>query len=110
MIEAEKYSEISNRNIPSTNQQGHQTYENNQTGIKPEVITQLINEMRILIQEMKTIIRTVTENKQLSKENRSTKDSTNHERQNQTKRTQRPFLLKWPLLLGHHRPHPMRKL
>ena len=64
MIEAVKYSEILHRNIPSTNQQGYQTYENNQTGIKPEVIAQLINEIRMLIQEMKTIIRTVTENKQ----------------------------------------------
>ena len=54
--------------------------------------------MRILIQEMKTIKRTVTENKQFSKENTNIKDSTNHERQ--TKRTQRPSLLKWPLLLG----------
>ena len=33
------------------------------------------------IQEMKTLIRTFTENKQLSKENSNTKDSTNHERQ-----------------------------
>ena len=81
MIEAVNYSEMSKRNILSTNQQGHQTYENNQTGIKPEVITQLINEMRMLIQEMKTIIRTVTENKRLSKENSNTKDSTNHERE-----------------------------
>ena len=63
MIEAVKYSEMLKRNIPNTNQQGHQTYENNQTGIKPKVITQLINEIRMLIQEMKTIIRTVTENK-----------------------------------------------
>ena len=52
-----------------------------QTEIKPEVITQLINEMRMLIQEMKTIIRIVTENKQFSKENTNIKDSTNHERQ-----------------------------
>ena len=36
--------------------------------------------MRILIQEMKTII-TVTENKQLSKENSNTKDSPNQETQ-----------------------------
>ena len=47
---------------------------------KPEVITQLINEMRILIQEMKTI-RTVTENEQHSKENSNTKDSPNQETQ-----------------------------
>ena len=72
IIEAEKYSEMS-----KTIQQGHQTYKNNQTRIKPEVITQLINEMRILTQEMKTIIRTVTENKQLWKENSITKDSPN---------------------------------
>ena len=71
IIEAVKYSEMSKRYTPNTNQQGHQTYENNPTRIKPEVITQLINEMRILIQEMKTIIRTITENKQLSKENSS---------------------------------------
>ena len=37
--------------------------------------------MRILIQEMKTIIRTVTENKQLSKENSNTKNSPNQETQ-----------------------------
>ena len=37
--------------------------------------------MRILIQEMKTIIRTVTENKQISKENSNTKDSPNPETQ-----------------------------
>ena len=37
--------------------------------------------MKMLIQEMKTITRTVIENKQLSKENTNTKDSTNHERQ-----------------------------
>ena len=54
---------MSKRYTPNTNQQGHQTYEDNPAGIKPEVITQLINEMRILIQEMKTII--ITENKQL---------------------------------------------
>ena len=67
---AVKYSEILKRNIPNTSQQGRQTYENNQIGIKPEVITQLINEMRMLIQEMKTIMRTVTEtNKKKSKLN-----------------------------------------
>ena len=46
MIEAVKYSEMSKRYTPNTNQQGYQTYENNQTGIKPEVITQLINEIK----------------------------------------------------------------
>ena len=35
----------------------------------------------MLIQEMKTIIRTVTENKELSKENSNTKDSPNQETQ-----------------------------
>ena len=64
MIEAVKYSEMLKRNIPSTNQQGYHMYENNQTRIKPEVITQLINEMR---KEMKTIIRT---NKKKSKLNK----------------------------------------
>ena len=89
---AVKYSEMSKRNIPSTNQQGHQTHENNQTGIKPEVITQLINKMRMLIQEIKTIIKTVTENKQLSKENTNTKDSINHERQTKSnKRNPKAF-------------------
>ena len=42
MIEAVKYSEMSKRNIPNTNQQGHQTCENNQTRIKSEIITQLM--------------------------------------------------------------------
>ena len=92
MIEAVKYSEMSKRYIPSTNQQGHQTYENNQTRIKPEVITQLINVMRMLIQEMKTIIRTVTENKQFSKENSNTKDTTNHERQTKSNKENRKAL------------------
>ena len=58
--------------------------------IKPEVITQIINEIRILIQEMKTI-RTVTEKKQLSKEN-SNKYSLKQE--TQTRRTQMPSPLK----------------
>ena len=71
---------MSKRYTPNTNQQGHQIYQNNQIRIKPEVITQLINEMKILIQEMKTI-RTVTENKQLSKKNSNTKDSPNQETQ-----------------------------
>ena len=39
IIEAVKYSEMSKRYTPNTNQQGLQTYENNQTGIKSEVIT-----------------------------------------------------------------------
>ena len=47
IIEAVKYFEMSKRYTPNTNQQEHQTYENNQTRIKPEVITQLINEKRI---------------------------------------------------------------
>ena len=80
IIEAVKYSKMPKRHTPNTNKQGHQTYENNQTGIKLEVIIQLINEMRILIQEMKTI-RTVTENKQLSRGNSKTKDSPNQETQ-----------------------------
>ena len=37
IIEAVIYSEISKRYTPNINQQGHQTYENNQTGIKPEL-------------------------------------------------------------------------
>ena len=64
--------------------------------------------MRILIQEIKTIIRTITENKQLSQKHSNTKDSPNQERQ--TRRTQMPSPLKWPLLLGHHRRPPMGKL
>ena len=51
--------------------------------IKPEkVITQLINEMRILIQEMKTIRTIVTENKLFKK------NSTNHK--TQTKSNKNP--------------------
>ena len=57
-------------------------HENSQTRIKPEVITQPINEMRILIQEIKTIIRTVTENKQTPKIHQ-----TKRHKQIQTKRT-----------------------
>ena len=94
MIEAVKYSEMSKRNIPSINQQGHQTYENYQTRIKPKVITQLINEMRMLIQEMKTIIRTVTENKQQKKIQTPKIQQIMRDKQNQTKRTQGPSLLK----------------
>ena len=58
--------------------------------------------MRILIQEMKTIIRTVTEDKQLSKENSNTKDSPDQETQTNP--------LKWPLWHDHHRHHSMGKL
>lgn len=81
LINTVTYTEISKRHIPNPNQQGHQTYENNQPITKPEVVTQLMNEMRTLIQEMKTIIKTITENKQLSKENSNTKTSTNQETQ-----------------------------
>ena len=81
IIETVEYSEVSKRYTPNTNQQGHQRYGNNQTGIKSEVITQLINAMRILIQEIKTVRKTVTENKQLSKENSNIKDSPNQETQ-----------------------------
>ena len=75
-----KFSEMSKRYTPNTNPQGHQTSKNNKTRIKPKVITQLINEMRMLIQKLKAI-RTVTENKQLSKESSNTKDSPNQEMQ-----------------------------
>ena len=47
IIVAVKYSEMSKRYTPNTNQQGHLTYENNQARIKPEVMTQLINKMRL---------------------------------------------------------------
>ena len=45
---------------------------------KPEVVAQLVNEMRVLIQEMKTIIEAVTE--KLSKDP-NTKVATSQERQ-----------------------------
>ena len=95
IIEAVEYTEMSKKYTPKTNQQGHQTYENNRTRIKPEVITQLINEMRMLIQQMKTIRRTVTENKQLSKENSTPEiHQIKRHKQNQIRRTQTPFPLK----------------
>ena len=53
-----------------------------------------------------TIIRTVTEKKKKTQ----TPKIHQTKRQTKSKRTQIPSLLKWPLLLDHHRPPPMGKL
>ena len=54
---------------------------------------------------MKTIIRTVFGKKTQKPKIHQTK----RHKQNQIKRTQMPSPLKWPLLLGHHRPPPVEK-
>ena len=68
--------------------QSDKKYPNNQSchvqksaTIKPEVVAQLVNKMRALIQEMKTVIGTVAEYEQLSREDPNTRVATNQERQ-----------------------------
>ena len=56
-----------------------------ETTIKPEVVVQLVNEIKALIQEMKTIIRTVTENKPLAKKDTNIKIAINKEKQTKNK-------------------------
>ena len=80
---------MSKRYTANTNQQGHQTYENNQTRLKPEVVTQLVNEMRTLQRKFK--------------HPRFTKPRD----MNKIKQGEPKW---WPLLLSHHRPPPIGKL
>ena len=81
---------MSKRYIPNTNQEGYQTYENNKTGIKPEVITKLTNKMRILTQKMKTI-RMVTENNQSPKKTQTPKIHQTKRHKQTKKRTKMLF-------------------
>ena len=76
IVEATKYAEITKKNIPTTNKISCHNCETNTT-TKPEVAAQLINEIRALIQEMKTIIRTV---KDRSRYNSRTKTTPNKNR------------------------------
>ena len=100
MIETTKYAEVTKKNIPITNKENY--LRETETTTKPEIVTQLVNEMKALIQEIKTI-RTVTENKPLAKKDTNIEIATNKEKQ--TKNKENP-LLKYTQLLGHHRPHP----
>ena len=62
MIETTKYAEVTKKNIPITNKENYHMCEM-ETTTKPEVVAQLVNEMKKLIQEIKTIIRVVTSQK-----------------------------------------------
>ena len=75
MLETTKYVEVTKKNIPTNKKQSCYMCE---TNTKPKVVAQLINETRVLIQEMKTIIEAVTE--KLSK-NPNTRVATSQERQ-----------------------------
>ena len=60
MVETTKYAKSDKRNIPTTKKQSCYICEISTT-TKPEVVAQLVNEMRVLIQKTKTIIEAVTE-------------------------------------------------
>ncbi len=55
------------------------------TTTKPEVVAQLVNKMKALIQEIKTIIRAVTENKPPAKKDTNIEIATNKEKQTKNK-------------------------
>ena len=76
MVETTKYTEVT-KNIPTTKKQSCYTCETSAT-TKPEVVPQLVNEMRALIQEMKTVIEAVPG--KLSKDP-NTRVATSQERQ-----------------------------
>ena len=72
-----KYAEVTKKNIPTTKKQSCYTCEASATS-KSKLVAQLVNEMRALIQEMKTVIEVVTE--KLSKD-LNTRVATSQERQ-----------------------------
>ena len=92
MIETTKYAEVTKKNIPITNKENYHTCET-ETTTKPEEVAQLVNEMKALIQETKTIIRAVTENKPPAKKDTNIEIATKRNKQ-KTRRIQRPPLLK----------------
>ena len=77
MIETTKCAEVTKKNIPITNKENYMC----ETGIttKSEIVAQLLNEMKTLIQEIKTIIRAVTENKTTSQKDTNIEIATNKE-------------------------------
>ena len=87
MIETTKYMEVI-KNIPTNKAVMCET----SATTKPEVIAQLVNEMRVLIQEMKTVIEAITE--KLSKTQTPELQQAKRDRQSQTGRAQRPSLLR----------------
>ena len=72
MVETTKYVEVTKKDIPTTKAVMHEI----SATIKPEVVAQIVNKTRALIQDMKTVIEAVTE--KLSKNPRV---ATNQERQ-----------------------------
>ena len=84
MIKTTKYTEVTKKNIPITNKENYHMCEM-ETTAKPEVVAQLVNKMKALIQEITTIIRTVTENKPPAKKDTNIKISTNKEKQAKNK-------------------------
>ena len=76
MIETTKYAEVTKKNIPITNKENYHMCKT-ETTTKPEVVAQLVNEMKVLIQEIKTIIRAVTENKPPAKKDTNIEIATN---------------------------------
>ena len=76
MVETTKYVEMT-KNIPTTEKESCYMCETAAT-TKPEVVAQLVNKMRALIQVMKTVIEAVTE--KLSKDP-NTRVATSRERQ-----------------------------
>ena len=93
MIETTKYADVTKKNIPITNKENYHMCEM-ETTAKPEVVAQLVNKMKALIQEIKTI-RAVTENKPTAKKKTQTSKLLQTKRNKQkTRRTQRLPLLK----------------
>ena len=84
MIETTKYAEVTKKNIPITNKENYHTCET-ETTTKPEVVAQLVNEMKALIQEIKTIIRAITENKPPAKKDTNIEIATKKEKQTKNK-------------------------
>ena len=86
MIETTKYAGVTKKNIPITNKENYHMCKT-ETTIKPEVIVQLVN-------EMKAIIRAVTKNKPPAKKTQTSKLQQTKKNKQKTRRTQRPPLLK----------------
>ena len=62
-----------------------------ETTIKPGVVVQLVNEMKALIQEMKTIIRAVTENKPPAKKDTNIEIATKKNKQKNKENPNGPY-------------------
>ena len=84
MIETRKYTEVTKKNIPITSKENYHMCET-ETTTKPEVVAQLVKEMKALIQEINAVIRAVTKNKPPAKKDTNVEITTNKEKQTKNK-------------------------